>query len=184
MAQILTDEELDSILREKYAGPNGALRLAQNLISIFGATHPDGQTVDGPITFRQPRADVPALVVEPFPNATVPALAGGGGGGGETPSQGRLLRLRHPRPGRGHPGVPDRPVRHRPGEGGRRGVPGHLLLRPHLRAAPRHVPGHPGPDRPGFETIPSGTEVLVWCSVGSGFKVGEMRMIVPVFLPT
>jgi hypothetical protein len=183
MAQILTDEELDSILREKYAGPNGALRLAQNLISIFGATHPDGQTVDGPITFRQPRADVPALVVEPFPNATVPALAGGGGGGGETPAQVDFSDFGTPDPAGVTQAFP---------------IVLYGIVQGKVGGAVYQVTCYfgptSGPPLGTFQvtqgqidpasTIPSGTEVLVWCSVGSGFKVGEMRMVVPVFLPT
>ena len=77
MSQLLTDSDLNGILREHYEGGNGTLRLAQNLVQIFGAQNPDGPTITTPVTIKQTDPNAPALTVIPSPDPfAVPAVHG------------------------------------------------------------------------------------------------------------
>lgn len=177
-SQMLTDEELNSILREKYPGPNGALRLAQNLISIFGAEHPNGQTIRGPISVVQPDSDTPAFNVIPFPNANVPAT-NIGGGGGLSPAQTTFPSP--PDPAALAPSFPVMLYGIVQSGTGNNYVVRCWITNPGVGAALGDFPCYQGQIDPA-ETIPAGTHCFVWCAVAAGNVLGGFRMTVPVFL--
>lgn len=181
MAFLLTDDDLASLLREKFAGPSGAQRLSQVLVAIFGTERPDGVTVDGPVTIRQPSADVPALNLEPYPGATVPALSGGGGGGGGgvTPAD---VDFGTPADPAGQPqSFPFVMYGIIQGGSGNNYTVRCWMTDPSSGAPLGDFPCLQDQIDPS-ETIPSGTHCLVWCSLGTGFHVGAMRLTVPVYL--
>jgi hypothetical protein len=183
MSQILTDEDLDSIQREKYAGPGGAQRLSENIIAIFGTTHPDGQTVDGPITVRQPSPDVPALVIEPFPDATVPAFSGGGGGGGGglPPSQATFPGPSPPPPSSLAPQFPIMLYGVVQSGTGKNYTVRCWITDP-SSGTPLGDFACTQEQIDPSETIDPGTNCLIWCGITTGNKLIGFRMTVPVFL--
>jgi hypothetical protein len=182
MASILTDEELDSILREKYPGPGGARRLAENLISIFGAEHPDGQTVDGPLTIRQTAPDVPALTIVPFPGATVPPFSGGGGGGGGGLPPAQTTFPSTPPPAALAPQFPVMLYGIVVSGSGQTYNVLCWITDPTSGTPLGTFPCFQGQIDPA-ETIPAGTHCLVWCAIGAGNAITSLRMLVPIYLP-
>jgi hypothetical protein len=180
MSQLLTSDDLAGILREKYGGDGGTLRLAEVLVEVFGRARPDGVSVSGPVTIQQPAANVPALQVVSFPNATVPAFSGGGGGGGLNPGQ-----VTFPTP----PDPAALPIAFSVilygiviSGSGQDYLVQCFAGDPNVYTALGNFPVKQTQIDP-LETIDPLTEVFVWAPINAGNVIGQMRMLYPVFLP-
>jgi len=178
MSQLLTDEDLDGILREKFAGAGGALRLAQVLVEIFGTIRPDGVTVTGPVTIRQPSDGTqPALIVVPAVDPLVPPT--NVQGGGTDPAT--IVFPTPPAPGSVAPALPV--VLYGIVQSGS-GV--NYVVRLWMTDPSGSPLGDYNCTQSQIdpaETIPAGTVCLVWVAIAAGNLASGFRMTVPVFVP-
>lgn len=185
---LLTDAENNTILRERYPGPNGARRLAENLVTVFSKGYPNGQIVRGPVTFVQADPNAPAISVVPYPGP-VPGLPGSvavpptsgpiGGGGGLDPNT-VIYPIIVNEAGKGKT-FPFTMIGQVQSGSGQSYVVRCWMLDPLTSPPLGDFPCTQQQIAP-TETIPAGTICTVVCFVNDDNEITSMQLTVPVFL--